>query len=133
MLISLKKILISLSFLSSLQAMAAINPNALKSNNNAQMVNLNLQLKSRNEVVKSDLMMPFYQTAELEKNIGNKNVLIEMSPRRGKNAGEISLEMKFYRSSGGRPFFKKEFIAKINEESKINIRGLSVKVKPVLN
>ena len=133
MLLLFKKYFVSLSLLSSFQVVAAIHPHALKSDNNAQLVNLNLQLKSRNEVVKSNLMMPFYQTAELQKNIGNKNVLIEMSPRRGKNAGEISLEMKFYRSSGGRPFFKKEFIAKINEESKLSVRGLSVKVKPVIN
>jgi hypothetical protein len=134
MLITLKKSFICILLLSSIEAFGAINPNALSSqdNNNAQMVNLNLQLKSRNKVVKSNLTMPFYQTAEVERSVGDKNVLIEFNPRRGKNSGEIALDMKLYRNGGGRPFYKKDFIAKVNEHSIINLRGLSVKVMPIL-
>ena len=78
-------------------------------------------------------MMPFYQTAELERKIGDRNILIEINPRRGKNVDEIALDMKFYRSAGSKAFYKKEIIAKLNENSSINFRGMSLKVKPVLN
>ena len=84
-------------------------------------------------MVKSELMMPFYQTAELERKIGDKNILIEINPRRGKNADEIALDMKFYRAAGTKAFYKKEIIAKLNENSSISFRGMSLKVKPVLN
>lgn len=124
--------LLSLLTIASFEASAAINSKALSAHgtNNAQLVNLNLQIKSRNKTVKSDLMMPFYQTAELEKKIGDKNVLIELNPRRGKNADEINLEMKFYKASGSRAFYKKEIVAKVNQDSHINIRGMQVRVRP---
>lgn len=131
----LKTALLPLLVLASLEATAAINPRAMTAptTNNAQMVNLNLQIQSRNKTVKSDLMMPFYQTAELQKKVGGKDVLIELNPRRGKNAGEIALEMKFYKASGSKAFYKKEIIAKVNQESRVSFRGMSVRVKPVLN
>lgn len=97
-----------------------------------QMINLNMQFKSHNKVVKSDLAMPFYQTAEIEKKIDKKNVLIEVNPRLGKNDDEVSIEMKFYKSSGSKAFAKKEIIAKIGEESKISVKGLTIRVTPVL-
>lgn len=105
----------------------------MSAQSNGQLVNLNFQIKSKNKMVKSELMMPFYQTAELERKIGNKNILIEINPRRGKNADEISLDMKFYRAAGTKAFFKKEIIAKLNESSSVSFRGMSFKVKPVLN
>ncbi len=77
--------------------------------------------------------MPFYQTAELERKINNKNVLIELNPRRGKKDNEVAIEMKFYNASGSKAFFKKEVIAKLNQESKITYRGTTVRVTPVLN
>lgn len=131
------KILFSVLVLSSLaikEAHSSIDPKAMTaSTNNAQMVNLNLQIKSRNQMVKSNLVMPFYQTAELERKIGDKHVLIEINPKRGKSADEISLEMKFYNASGSKAFYKKEFVAKVNEDSHINFRGMSLRVRPVLN
>lgn len=128
----LKITLLSLLTIASFEASAAINSKALSASgsNNAQLVNLNLQIKSRNKTVKSDLMMPFYQTAELERKVGDKNVLIELNPRRGKNADEINLEMKFYKASGARAFYKKEIVAKVNQDSHINIRGMQVRVRP---
>jgi hypothetical protein len=110
------------------------NPSAISKNtNNAQMVNLNIQFRSRNKTVKSNLTMPFYQTAEFERFVGDKNVLVELNPRRGKNADEIALEMKLYHVGGGKPFYKKDFIAKINQDSTLNMRGMSVRVRPIVN
>jgi hypothetical protein len=134
----MSKILCSLLALSTLtfttNTFAAINTQAMNAEpNNAQMVNLNLQIKTNNKLEKSNLTMPFYQTAELERKINDKNVLIEINPRRGKTADEIALELKFYKASGSKAFYKKEFIAKVNEESHISFRGMTMKVKPVLN
>lgn len=130
-------VLFSVLVFTSVGASAAINSKAMNapriSENNNQLVNLNFQIKSKNKMVKSELMMPFYQTAELERKIGDKNILIEINPRRGKNADEIALDMKFYKASGSKAFYKKEIIAKLNEDSKISFRGMSFKVRPVLN
>ena len=130
----LKLSLFAVLLCTSFEVFSDIAPVDLKSANNAQMINLNLQFRAKNKSVSSDLLMPFYQKAEFEKMVGDKNLFIELNPRRGKNSDEISLEMKLYRAgSGGKPFYKKEFIAKVNQESKINMRGMSVKVTPVLN
>lgn len=128
-----KAVLLSVLVFTCVEARSSINPKAMNAQSNNQLVNLNLQIKSRNKMVKSELMMPFYQTAELERKIGDKNILIEINPRRGKNADEIALDMKFYRASGAKAFYKKEIIAKLNENSSISFRGMSLKVKPVLN
>lgn len=112
---------------------ASIDTRVMNTKNSQQMISLNLQYKSKNKLVKSDLLMPYYQTAELERTIGNKNVLIEINPRHGKNANEVTLDMKFFRTAGAKAFYKKEFIAKMNEVSSINFKGMSLKVKPVLN
>lgn len=77
--------------------------------------------------------MPFYQSAELEKMIGNRNVFIELNPKRGKLSDEISLEIKFSNASGAKAFFKKEIVAKVNQLSKISYKGLTIQVKPALN
>ena len=111
---------------------AAINPKAMTAQN-AQMVSLNLKIKSNNQTVKSDLRMPFYQTAEFERKFGSKNVLIEMSPKHGKNADEIAIVMKFYKAAGTKAFYKKDIIAKLGEESLVSFHGMSLKVTPVLN
>lgn len=132
----LKKFLISAAIAVSLVPVtvsANINYKAMNAKNSQQMINLNLQYKSNNKVVKSDLMMPYYQTAELERIIGNKNVFIEINPRHGKNPDEVTLDMKFYRTAGAKAFYKKEIIAKMNEVSLINVKGISLKVRPVLN
>ena len=120
------------SILFSLNVMANIAPSSIDESENPQIINLNMQFKSHNKVVKSALKMPFYQTAELEKTINNKNVYIEVSPRHGKNSGEIAIEMRFYRAAGQKAFAKKEVIAKLGEEAKISLKGLSVKVMPIL-
>jgi len=107
-------------------AIASVNPNS-------QLVNLNLQIKSKNKITSSDLMMPFYQSAELEKMIGNRNVFIELNPKRGKLLDEISLEVKFSNASGAKAFFKKEIVAKVNQLSKISYKGITLQVKPAFN
>lgn len=132
MVVSFKTTLFSTILLTALNVGAAINPQAMTANN-AQMVNLNLKIKSKNQTVKSDLMMPFNQTAEFERKFGDKNVLIEMSPKHGKNSAEISLEMKFYKTAGSKAFYKKEIIAKVNEESTVSFRGMSLRITPVIN
>lgn len=127
--------LLSFLLLTSSEVLSNIHPTAvIKPSNNPQMISLNLQFRAKNKMVSSDLVMPFYQKAEFEKTVGDKNVFVELNPRRGKSADEISLEMKLFRAGGGgKPFYKKEFIAKVNQESKLTMRGMSVKVTPVLN
>lgn len=129
MVVSIKKTMFALLLLTASSLNAAINPQAMT----AQMVNLNLKIKSSGQTVKSDLMMPFYQTAEFERKFGDKNVLVEMSPKHGKKADEIALELKFYKASGSKAFFKKEIIAKVNEESTVSFRGMSMRITPSLN
>ncbi|MFA6238551.1 MAG: hypothetical protein WC635_14550 [Bacteriovorax sp.] len=113
---------------------ASISPAInVKSKAAPQMINLNMQFKSNNKTMTSDLAMPFYQTAALEKKFDKKNnVLIEVNPRRGKNSDEVSIEMKFYKTSGARAFAKKEIIAKLGVESKFTIKGMTVNITPVL-
>ena len=122
------------SFLVILIAMSGFGSFSLqaKADTNPQMINLNMQFKAKNKTLKSDLSMPFYQTAELEKRFDNKNVLIEVNPRRGKNSNEVAIEMRFYKSSGAKAFAKKDIIAKLGEESKITVKGMTIRVTPVL-
>lgn len=119
----------------SFEAKASIAPvEATKSEANPQMINLNMQFKTRHKTVKSDLAMPFYQTAEIEKKFDSKNnVLIEVNPRHGKNSNEVSIELKFFKASGAKAFAKKEIIAKLGEESKVTVKGMTVKVTPLLS
>lgn len=132
MVVSIKTTMFVLLLLSAFNLNAAINPQAMNANN-AQMVNLNLKIKSSGQTVKSDLMMPFYQTAEFERKFGDKNVLVEVSPKHGKNSDEIALVMKFYKASGSKAFYKKEIIAKVNEESTVTFRGMSMRITPSIN
>lgn len=125
-------LLIAVSGSFSFKASASISPMP-KLDTNPQMINLNMQFKSKNKTMKSDLAMPFYQTAEIEKKFDKKNnILIEVNPRRGKNSNEIAIEMKFYKASGARAFAKKEIIARLGEESKVTVKGMTVRVTPVL-
>jgi hypothetical protein len=130
--IKLSLILIS-TFLITTNLFASINPNPSGPQmGTPQLINLNMQFKAKHKTVKSELLMPFYQTAELQKNIDNKPLLIEVNPKRGKGENEVAIEMKFYKSSGSKAFAKKEIIAKIGEESKISVKGITVRVTPVL-
>jgi hypothetical protein len=97
-----------------------------------QMINLNMQFKGKNKTLKSDLSMPFYQTAEISKMINNKNVVIELNPRIGKNKNEVSIEMKFYKTSGSKAYATKEIIAKIGKASLVSVKGMTVSVTPIL-
>lgn len=116
----------------SLETIASIAPSSAK-DSNPQMINLNMQFRAKNKTVKSELAMPFYQTAEISKSFDNKNnVLVEVNPRRGKNSDEVSIEMKFYKSSGAKAFAKKEIVAKLGHESKVTVKGMTVRVTPIL-
>lgn len=98
-----------------------------------QMINLNMQFKSKNKITKSYLAMPFYQTAEIENVFDEKNnVFIEVNPRYGKNNNEVSIEMKFSRTANSKAFAVKEIMAKIGEESKVKVKGMTIKVTPIL-
>lgn len=107
-------------------------PFQAKADTNPQMINLNMQFKSKSKILKSELQMPFYQTAEFEKHFDNNNVVIEVNPRRGKNSNEVAIEMRFFKSSGAKAFAKKEIIAKLGEESKVTVKGMTIRVTPVL-
>jgi len=128
---NLKNIVLPFLVLASFEAFSSQAPSEIAPGD--QIVNLNLHIKSRHTNSKSSLAMPFYQTAELERKIDNKNVLIELNPKRGKNSDEVAIEMKFYKSGGSKAFYKKEVIAKLNRESKISYRGTTFRVTPVLN
>lgn len=105
------------------------NPTFSKS----QLINLNLQYKLNNKTVKSELLVPFYQTIELEKEIANdKSLKIEVNPKHGKNLDEVELEMKFFSQNRPRPIYKKEFIAKIGEAKIIKVQGTTFRLTPVL-
>ena len=132
---NLKVSFLVISLLSTFSSFASIAPVSKSESieSNSQIINLNMQFRSHNKTMKSDLAMPYYQTAELEKKIDNKSsVLIEVNPRRGKNSNEVAIEMKFYKTAGARAYAKKEIIAKIGEESKISVKGMTVRVTPVL-
>lgn len=106
---------------------------SMKMNSAPQMINLNMQFKANNKTMTSDLAMPFYQTAALEKKFDKKNnVLIEVNPRRTKNSDEVSIEMKFYKASSSRAFAKKEIVAKLGVESRFRVKGMTVNITPVL-
>ncbi|MGZ3809476.1 MAG: hypothetical protein ACXVCE_15440 [Bacteriovorax sp.] len=53
----------------SFNVFASIAPKSDVVESNPQMINLNMQFRSKHKTLKSDLSMPFYQTAELEKKI----------------------------------------------------------------
>lgn len=121
------------SILVSSVLLTSVNTLASEGSLGSQLVNLNLHIKSKHTNSKSSLAMPFYQTAELERKIDNKNVLIELNPKHGKRPDEVAIEMKFYKASGSKAFYKKEIIAKLNQEAKVSYRGTTVRVTPVLN
>jgi hypothetical protein len=118
----------------SFYAYSSISPAIEKGvSTNPQMINLNMQFRAKNKTMKSELSMPFYQTAEIERKFdSSNNVFIEVNPRHGKNNNEVSIEMKFYKTSGAKAFAKKEIVAKLGEESKISVKGMTVRITPVL-
>jgi len=65
--------LITITSFNSLAAIAPQAPISKSISQNSQIVNLNMQFKANNKTIKSELSMPFYQTAEFEKKIDKKN------------------------------------------------------------
>jgi hypothetical protein len=107
----------------SLSASANIGP---------QMINLNLQFRAHDVSLKSDLSMPLYQTAEIEKKLGKKNYLISFNPRQGKNSDEVMIEIKFLRPSNSKVIYKKDIVAKLNQQSIISAKGMMIQLTPVI-
>jgi hypothetical protein len=97
-----------------------------------QMVNLNMQFRSHDQTIKSDLSMPLYQTAEIEKKFGKKNYLISLNPKQGKNTDEVNIEVKFLRPSNSKVFYKKDIVAKINQQTIISAKGMVIQLTPVI-
>lgn len=97
-----------------------------------QMINLNMQFKAHDHTAKSELSMPLYQTAEIEKRMGKKNYLISFNPKEGKNPNEVTIEVKFLRPSNSKVIFKKEIVAKLNHQSIISAKGMMIELTPVI-
>jgi hypothetical protein len=97
-----------------------------------QMINLNMQFKSHSAVVNSELSMPMYQTAEIEKQVGKKNYLISLNPRHGKNPDEVHIEVKFLRHSNLTAFYKTEIITKINQKASFTAKGVTINLTPII-
>jgi len=105
----------------SINAIASIAPM------DPQMVNLNIQIKGKSKIVSSDLAMPFYQTAELEKKVDNKNYYFIVNPKKGKNPQEVELEVKLYNSKKSKVIAKKDITAKMNQETVVSMKGVMFK------
>lgn len=105
----------------SINAIASIAPM------DSQMVNLNIQIKGKSKIVSSDLAMPFYQTAELEKKVDDKSYYFIVNPKKGKNPQEVELEVKLYNSKKSKVIAKKEIITKINQETVVSMKGVMFK------
>ena len=96
------------------------------------MINLNMHFKAQAHSAKSELSMPLYQTAEIEKKLGKKNYLISLNPRQGKNLNEVTIEVKFLKPSNSKVIFKKEIVAKLNQQSVISSHGMMLQLTPVI-
>ena len=111
----------------------AFNANAsIAPVSNTQMINLNMHFKAQAHSAKSELSMPLYQTAEIEKKLGKKNYLISLNPRQGKNLNEVTIEVKFLKPSNSKVIFKKEIVAKLNQQSVISSHGMMLQLTPVI-
>lgn len=119
----MKKGILFLSILTSMQVLAAIQ-------SGSQIVNLNLSFKAKHKSVKSNLAMPFYQTAELEKTIDNKDYYFEINPKKGKNSEEIELDVRLFNKDKSKSIAHKEITIKINEEAKVSMKGVTIKIRP---
>lgn len=115
----LKSLLTALFFTANIATFADIDP---------QLVKMNLQIKSKKDTHKSDLSMPFYQKAEYL----NKDYVIELNPRKGKNRDEILLGYRVVRAKNGRSVKSGEAVVSSSKPLNISAKGLNVKVAPVL-
>ncbi len=97
-----------------------------------QMINLNLKFKANDQIANSELTMPLYQTAELEKKLGKKNYFMSFVPRQGDRPGEVAIEIKFMKQNNSKVIFKKEVIAKLNQQSIISAQGMMIQLTPVI-
>lgn len=125
-----KLIIISGLFSVTTTAMSAINS---KANFNAnQIVNLNLEVSENKKMAKSDLVLPFYQTGEVQKSLGDKSYLIELSPKSGSKENEVFVEMRLKQAKTNVVLMKKSIQAKLNESTSFRVNGLLIKLRPEL-
>lgn len=99
---------------------------------NMQMVNLNLQFKGKNKLENSDISMPFYQTAEIEKTIDSKDYLISINPKQGLTDKEVNLEIRLINPKNSKLIAKKEIKTSYNRNTNVSIKGLSFMVTPTI-
>lgn len=125
----LSTVLVTLMLSFPMTGKAAMNPKALFPNQN-QIVNLNFKVTQNKDSFSSDLAMPFYQKAEVERALGDKKYLIEFSTKRGKKDDEVAIEMRLKHSKSKIVLMKKNFTAKLNEYSKIKSHGLNIDLRP---
>ncbi len=111
----------------SFKSFAAIGPSQY-----SQMVNLNIKIKGESKIVNSDITLPFYQNAELEKKVGSKNYLFVVNPKKGKNPDEVEILVKLFNKNGTRVVSKKEVLTKLNKETVVSIKGLMFKFTPTI-
>ncbi len=96
-----------------------------------QLINLNLEFKGKKDQIKSDLTVPFYQKAELEKSLDHKLHSIEIHPKKTLDPKVVELEIRYQLGKGSKPL-KKKLEVKLNESTKISLKGMTLKVTPTI-
>lgn len=113
---------------STMNVYSAINPKAAKILKN-QIVNLNLEIAKNNNIVRSEMIVPFYQSAEFEKQIGNQTYLIILNPKLSASGEQVLVNMKMVNLKDKSVFMNQQFQLRPNANSTIFASGMSVKLK----
>lgn len=113
---------------STMSVHASINPKAAKILKN-QIVNLNLEIAKNNNIVRSEIVVPFYQSAEFEKQIGNQTYLIILNPKLSTSGEQVLVNMKMVNVKDKSVFMNQQFQLRPNANSTIFASGMSVKLK----
>lgn len=116
---------------STMNVYSAINPRAAKILKN-QIVNLNLEIAKNNNIVRSEIVVPFYQNAEFEKQIGNQTYLIILNPKMSASGEQVLVSMKMINVKDKTVFMNQQFQLRPNANSTIFASGMSVKLKSEL-
>jgi len=104
--------------------------------NNDQMLQLNFQFRTKTKTLRSNLSMPYYQVAEIEKSIDSKEYIFEIIPKKGKSSDEVLLEVRLKnqhaKNSKKSPNHRKEILVKFNEEARVTLKGITLRIQPEL-
>lgn len=88
-------------------------------------------MKSRGLTNRSDLVMPLYQKAELERRLNNKDYKIELEPKLGKNPNDVIFNVKVSKISDGHKVLANKVIkTQMNQETVLNVKGMVLEIKP---